>query len=886
MIQLLTDKYEVCKITGQKPKHPKVGTYETRNISLHKLKDLLPTLTKHQFLLSGFLAKTKGRYKGKDMVLNLGKSTTTYKEGQLTLVGDIDGKWFTEEQQLPQTAEGIYNLLIQLNPLLKDTQLLISPSSSSGVCKKGDTPQFTSWHIYARITRIKHMEEWAKAHHLLCFDDGWGNIVHNKGMGVMSRSLFDLSIYQQQRPIFEADAIITEEYIQHPKPKAEIFGTEPLDFLMTKPKPIYTEGDLSDDMDEYREFNKAYLKSREEYKVKHPDRYIAAGTQTIELTQLIKGKKTVADLVIDALSSTAQNETSLIYCQDPLEPEEGDGRASLVWLGANSLYIHSFLHGEQRYQISLNFSILAHSLKASDINWKQSAKLLYRLVDAHLTPTQRIKPIVSSLSVAFSDVKLSEKDVRAYLTELQTSMTSPSNIYEEVARWTGFDQYSMVKMGASKPLYVNYRNGNLMFNSTEAMKESATNKAIWVESRGELIDGFTALRASKDRVQYELVVMDPSERNAPDELNLFSGFHAVPAKGDATPILLFLKNIICSGDDKLYSILLHFLADLFQNPAKKPTWAVVLVSKEKGTGKGTLQQFMSDMVGFAHTYKFRGKDSLTQDFNALYAVALYGYMEEMRLTSADDKEALKDKITEKNSILSAKYKDETMIQQYQRFIFATNSREFIPYSAGERRFLILEVSNKWATPTADNEKNWRDLHSWWEDGNGMNIFMGCLMNMELGPLPLVAPVTSGAWASARDNIAYENPYIEALFRIVIEDGEIDNGLDGYIPLNKYIKLKTLVYYASLHKRTRFSITNADAKHVSSHILNEYLPKSVFERCKQKSPVQEFPKDDNKGVGIEPSFELMLCVCNSIAPLEEFKECKTIEELRGVVNGLT
>ena len=91
-----------------------------------------------------------------------------------------------------------------------------------------------------------------------------------------------------------------------------------------------------------------------------------------------------------------------------------------------------------------------------------------------------------------------------------------------------------------------------------------------------------------------------------DFFNLFLGFLAKPVpeinKEIMDPILWHVKNVICSGDEKLDEYIWNWWAHLVQKPEMKPQTILVLKSTLQQCGKNIITDFIGDKVLGSHLH--------------------------------------------------------------------------------------------------------------------------------------------------------------------------------------------------------------------------------------------------------------------------------------------
>lgn len=170
--------------------------------------------------------------------------------------------------------------------------------------------------------------------------------------------------------------------------------------------------------------------------------------------------------------------------------------------------------------------------------------------------------------------------------------------------------------------------------------------------------------------------------------NLFRGFAVEPGAGDCGLLLAHIRDNLCNGDQAKYDYLIRWLADLFQNPDRKPGVAVS-ISGAKGVGKSKLIEVISALLG-THAVTVAHSEQLTGRFNAHHATALLIAAEEAFW--AGDKKAegaLKHMVTSEKIALEKKGVDIAMVDNYSRFMFVGNAEWLFPATDDERRLFAL-----------------------------------------------------------------------------------------------------------------------------------------------------------------------------------------------------
>lgn len=202
-------------------------------------------------------------------------------------------------------------------------------------------------------------------------------------------------------------------------------------------------------------------------------------------------------------------------------------------------------------------------------------------------------------------------------------------------------------------------------------------------------------------ITYDNIVFEPYGRDKPvpygNTLNLFTGFkidfYDGPA-GDCTAWLHHAENIICSGDKKLLDYVISWFARLVQYPNHKDGTALVLCSKEQGSGKNCFVDPISQhLLGQEYCTMINDSNKLAGDFN--------GWLEKSLLLVSDeavfcgDKKTfstLKNLITQTEMTYNQKYKPMWTGKNYTRLVFCSNEDQPVYIEKHDRRYTVIQVS--------------------------------------------------------------------------------------------------------------------------------------------------------------------------------------------------
>lgn len=219
---------------------------------------------------------------------------------------------------------------------------------------------------------------------------------------------------------------------------------------------------------------------------------------------------------------------------------------------------------------------------------------------------------------------------------------------------------------------------------------------VLVPKRGDTSKAWTASQhwlSDPNRRTYDDVVFDPSGRAAKTALNLWQGWAVTPdPSGSCDRILDHVRDVWAAGNADHARYILGFLADLFQNPGRKPDVALVLKGA-KGAGKDIIVEVLKRIIGHRHVAHIDHPDRLTGRFNAHFATAMLAHVEEAFWGGARDKSGvLQSLITGQTMNLEKKGIDAVTVDSFVRFIMTTNESWAVPATAGERRYAVFDVS--------------------------------------------------------------------------------------------------------------------------------------------------------------------------------------------------
>jgi phage/plasmid-associated DNA primase len=174
-----------------------------------------------------------------------------------------------------------------------------------------------------------------------------------------------------------------------------------------------------------------------------------------------------------------------------------------------------------------------------------------------------------------------------------------------------------------------------------------------------------------------------------------------------------VENIIANDNPELIQYIWAFLAHLFQRPGQKPGVALVLKGP-RGAGKGCFVDPLSRILGY-HYARVDNQAHVTGRFNAHLENKIVVFVDEAFWSGDKSAEgALKGMITEPTLIMERKGVDGFKITDHRRLIIASNEEWVVQAGRDERRFCVINVSNK----KKQNHDYFRQIFKQMRNGGG------------------------------------------------------------------------------------------------------------------------------------------------------------------------
>jgi len=254
---------------------------------------------------------------------------------------------------------------------------------------------------------------------------------------------------------------------------------------------------------------------------------------------------------------------------------------------------------------------------------------------------------------------------------------------------------------------------------------------------------------------------------APDGYyNTWRGFTVDARQGDCTLFLNHIRDVICNGDNDIYEWVLDWLADLVQEPDRPKGTAIVMRGKE-GTGKGIFANTIGRLFG-PHFLHLIDENHLLSNFNAHLLDAILVFADEItwggnRKTASK----LKGMVTEDKLVGERKGVDAVTYRNMIHLIVASNDKWVIPAGTNSRRWLVLEVSDRYIGNNQYFDSVLREINN-----GGLEALLHFLLNRKITNKLNRAPSTEALEEQRAMSISTRYDSVESWWQETIEIGII------------------------------------------------------------------------------------------------------------------
>ncbi len=171
--------------------------------------------------------------------------------------------------------------------------------------------------------------------------------------------------------------------------------------------------------------------------------------------------------------------------------------------------------------------------------------------------------------------------------------------------------------------------------------------------------------------------------------NTFSSFRPAVSDIFEMPTILqeYLDRIFSNSQDRKFVI--EWLADIIQNPERRPMWSVVLTG-DQGSGKSLMFRLVSAALGFRHTVELSQYAPAFEKFSEVLSDHLLVSFDDA-VSNRDTYQKLKQVITRKSMSVELKGIQKRVVREvYARILICSNSPRPLSIEEGDRRLYVAE----------------------------------------------------------------------------------------------------------------------------------------------------------------------------------------------------
>lgn len=300
-----------------------------------------------------------------------------------------------------------------------------------------------------------------------------------------------------------------------------------------------------------------------------------------------------------------------------------------------------------------------------------------------------------------------------------------------------------------------------------------------------------------------------------DAINTWRGYTVAPAEGTPEKTLGFIREVICSGNEKHYEYFLDVSAAMFQcqRPEERSLISVALLGEE-GVGKGTLTAFYESLFYHNNAFITPDSDRIFGRFNEILVGKVFVVADEAFFGgNKAHRGKINALITEKTYSYEIKNGPTGRFPNYVHLWITANPGWTVPAGLNARRFFILNVSDL----HRQGYSYFHGLRQAWAAGEKAQ-FLGLMLGRKFDREVFAAvPKTEGLLDQKLRSLTIYQSFAHQILR----NGELIGGTThGGISQQLKLHSPTIVRSAELLESFRRSVGSSAVGHehgLSTHI---------------------------------------------------------------------